>query len=92
MAELVIDELMTESAFPHPVTHLIKRETHISWVILTGHYAYKIKKLVRLDFIDCSALSTRQRMCEQEVTLNRRLAPDLYLGVVASTRKQVWSA
>jgi aminoglycoside phosphotransferase family enzyme/predicted kinase len=85
--EPVIDELLTESAFPHPVTHLIKRETHISWVILTGHFAYKIKKPVRLDFIDCTALSTRQRMCEQEVSLNRRLAPDLYLGVVAITRR-----
>jgi uncharacterized protein len=83
----VIDELLTASAFPHPVTHLIKRETHISWVILTGHFAYKIKKPVRLDFIDCTALSTRQRLCEQEVALNRRLAPDLYLGVVAITRK-----
>jgi aminoglycoside phosphotransferase family enzyme/predicted kinase len=86
-ADPVIDELLTASAFPHPVTHLIKRETHISWVILTGHFAYKIKKPVRLDFIDCSALSTRQRMCELEVALNRRLAPDLYLGVVAITRK-----
>ncbi|HMA00697.1 MAG TPA: AAA family ATPase [Steroidobacteraceae bacterium] len=84
--EFVVDELLTESAFPHPVTHLIKRETHISWVILTGAFAYKIKKAVRLDFIDCTALSTRQRMCEQEVALNRRLAPDLYLGVVAITR------
>jgi aminoglycoside phosphotransferase family enzyme/predicted kinase len=83
----LIDELLTASAFPHPVTHLIKRETHISWVILTGQFAYKIKKPVRLDFIDCTALSTRQRMCEQEVALNRRLAPDLYLGVVAITRK-----
>jgi uncharacterized protein len=85
-AESVIDELLTASAFPHPVTHLIKRETHISWIILTGPFAYKIKKAVRLDFIDCIALSSRKRMCEQEVTLNRRLASDLYLGVVAITR------
>jgi uncharacterized protein len=83
----VIDELLTASAFPHLVTHLIKRETHISWVILTGQFAYKIKKPVRLDFIDCTALSTRRRLCEQEVTLNRRLAPDLYLEVVAITRR-----
>lgn len=86
MAEPVIDELLTASAFPHPVTHLIKRETHISWVLLTGQFAYKIKKPVRLDFIDCTALATRQRLCEQEVALNARLAPDLYLGVVAITR------
>jgi aminoglycoside phosphotransferase family enzyme/predicted kinase len=82
----VIDELLAESAFPHPVTQVIKRETHISWVILTGQYAYKIKKPMRLDFIDTTLLSARKAMCEQEVSLNRRLAADLYLGVVAITR------
>jgi aminoglycoside phosphotransferase family enzyme/predicted kinase len=82
----VIDELLAESAFPHPVTQVIKRETHISWVILTGEYAYKIKKPMRLDFIDTTLLSARKAMCEQEVSLNRRLAADLYLGVVAITR------
>jgi aminoglycoside phosphotransferase family enzyme/predicted kinase len=85
-AALVIDELLAESAFPHPVTQVRMRETHMSWVILTGEYAYKIKKPVRVDFIDTSLLTVRQTMCEQEVSLNRRLAADLYLGVVAITR------
>jgi aminoglycoside phosphotransferase family enzyme/predicted kinase len=83
---IVIDEMLAPSVYPHPVTHLIKRETLISWIILTGQYAYKIKKPVRLDFIDATALSSRREMCEQEVALNRRLAPDLYLEVVAITR------
>jgi aminoglycoside phosphotransferase family enzyme len=82
----VIDELLTESAFPHPVTHLSKRETHLSWVVLTGQYAYKIKKPAPLDFVDTALLPVRKAMCDQEVTLNRRLAADLYLGVVAITR------
>lgn len=85
-APIVIDELLTADAFPHPVAHLIKRETHISWIVRTGQYAYKIKKPVRLDFIDTTQLATRRSLCEKEVSLNRRLAPDLYLGVVAITR------
>jgi hypothetical protein len=63
------------------------RETHISWVILTGEYAYKIKKPVRLEFLDARALATRRALCEKELALNRRLAPDLYLGVVPITRE-----
>ncbi len=57
--------MLAPSVYPHPVTHLIKRETLISWIILTGQYAYKIKKPVRLDFIDATALSSRREMCEQ---------------------------
>jgi len=57
-------------------------ETHISWVLLTGHLAYKLKKPVRLPFVDFSTLALRKHFCEEEVRLNRRLAPALYLGVV----------
>jgi aminoglycoside phosphotransferase family enzyme/predicted kinase len=60
-------------------------ETHISWVLLDGVHAWKIKKPVRLPFLDASALSTRLRLCRQELALNRRLAPQLYLGVHAIT-------
>lgn len=56
-------------------------ETHISWVLLDGTYAWKIKKPVKLPFLDFSELATRRRLCEQELVLNRRLAPDLYLDV-----------
>ena len=57
-------------------------ETHISWVLLTGRHAYKIKKPVNLGFVDFSTLDKRRQFCEQELRLNRRLAPQLYLDVV----------
>jgi len=58
-------------------------ETHISWVLLTGRYAYKIKKPVDLGFLDFSSLDRREHFCREELRLNRRTAPDLYLDVVA---------
>ncbi len=57
-------------------------ETHISWVLLTGAFAWKVKKPVRLGFLDFSTLDARHRMCCEELRLNRRLAPSLYLDVV----------
>lgn len=57
-------------------------ETHISWVLLAGDYAYKIKKSVDLGFLDFSTLEKRRFYCTEELRLNRRLAPDLYLEVV----------
>jgi aminoglycoside phosphotransferase family enzyme/predicted kinase len=58
-------------------------ETHISWVLLTGEYAYKIKKPVNLGFLDFSSLELRRHYCEEELRLNRRLAPELYLDLAA---------
>lgn len=58
-------------------------ETHISWVLLAGHYAYKIKKSVDLGFLDFSGLEARHYYCEEEIRLNRRLAPRIYLDVIA---------
>jgi hypothetical protein len=57
------------------------RETHISWVFLKGARAYKVKKPVVLPFLDYGTVERRREMCRAEVTLNRRLAPDVYLGV-----------
>jgi hypothetical protein len=57
-------------------------ETHISWVFLTGRYAYKIKKPLKLPFLDFSSLKRRRHFCFEELRLNRRLAPELYLDVV----------
>lgn len=56
-------------------------ETHISWVLLTADRAYKFKKPVRLAFVDYGTLQARRHFCEEEIRLNRRLAPALYLGV-----------
>ena len=60
-------------------------ETHISWVLLAGEHAYKIKKPVRLPFVDYGTLQARRNFCEQELRLNRRLAPTLYLGLCRIT-------
>ncbi|MCW8845832.1 MAG: hypothetical protein OQK99_08355, partial [Gammaproteobacteria bacterium] len=60
-------------------------ETHISWIILAGSYAYKIKKPVNFGFLDFSSLESREWFCHEEIRLNRRLAPDLYLNVVSIT-------
>lgn len=73
--------LMNADAYDHPAEKFQLLETHISWVILTGEYAYKIKKPVNLGFVDFTTLELRHHFCEEEVRLNRRLAPELYLGV-----------
>lgn len=85
---LPIEELLRPDAFDHAVTRLEVRETQISWVVLTGPFAYKIKKLVRFDCLNGATLEQRRHYCEEELRLNRRLAPDLYLDVVAITRTE----
>jgi len=58
-------------------------ETHISWVLLSGDFAYKIKKPVKFSFLDFSTLEKRKRFCEEEVRLNKRLSPEVYIEVVS---------
>src|SRR5450759_1945705 len=58
-------------------------ETHMSWVFLTDRHAYKLKKPVRYDYLDYRSLEARRQSCEDEIRLNRRLAPDVYLAAVA---------
>lgn len=60
-------------------------ETHFSWIFLTERHVYKLKKPVRYHGLDFTTLAARRHNCEQEVMLNRRLAPDVYLGAVALT-------
>ncbi len=67
------------------VLHAELIETHISWVLLAGDTAWKIKKPVTLPFVDYGTLELRRRFCEEELRLNRRLAPSLYLGVTRIT-------
>ena len=78
----LIRGLQNAAAFPHAVRDLRLIETHISWVILTGEFVYKIKKPVSLGFLDFSTLERRKHFCGEEVRLNRRTAPELYLDVV----------
>ncbi len=84
---LLIKALSEASAYPHEVTAVSIVETHISWVLLTGKYAYKIKKPVNFGFLDFSTLEKRRFFCHEELRLNRRLAADLYLDVVPVTGK-----
>lgn len=63
-------------------------ETHISLLFLTGNHVYKVKKPVDFGFLDFTTLEKRRYFCEQEVMLNRRLSPDIYLGVVKITHDQ----
>jgi len=81
----LVRALCRPDAFPHPTAGIRILETHISWVILTGDYAYKIKKPVALEFVDFSSAEVRVAACLEELRLNRRLAPELYVGVVPIT-------
>ncbi|MEJ2396967.1 MAG: AAA family ATPase [Gammaproteobacteria bacterium] len=79
---LDVSKLLTADCYDHPVERIELLETHISWVILTGPYVYKIKKPVNFGFLDFSTLEKRRHYCEEELRLNRRLAPQIYLAVV----------
>jgi aminoglycoside phosphotransferase family enzyme/predicted kinase len=79
----LISALHNSTVYPHSVKAIDLIETHISWLILTGDYVYKIKKPVLFDFIDYSTLAKRAVFCQEEIRLNQRLAPQLYLEVVA---------
>jgi len=86
--DVILEALTRPDAYPHPTEAITVAETHISWVFLTGTWAYKVKKPVNLGFLDFSTLEKRAHYCREEVRLNRRLAPELYLDVVPVTRSQ----
>ena len=83
--EFRISKMLHPEVYDHPVSEIELIETHISWVVLTGDFVYKIKKPVDFGFLDFSTLAKRKEFCEKEFELNRRLAPDIYLGVVSIT-------
>jgi len=74
--------LSRPSAYPEPTASVSLLQTHISYLFLTDEHVYKVKKAVDLGFLDFSTLDRRRFFCDEEVRLNRRLCPDLYLGVV----------
>jgi uncharacterized protein len=86
MLESLIAALSDAAAFPHDAGPVEVRQTHISVVFLAGPYVYKVKKPVNLGFLDFTTLEKRRHFCDEEVRLNRRLAPSIYLGVVPITR------
>ncbi len=79
--ERLVRGLECPDAYPHPVGEITHIETHISHVLLTGEFVYKLKKPVNLGFVDYTTLARRKHFCEEELRLNGRLAPQLYLGV-----------
>lgn len=82
----IAQALQSPDVYPHPAADIRLIETHISWVFLAGSYAYKLKKPVDLGFLDFSSLARRKHFCEEELRLNRRLAPAIYQDVVTLRR------
>ncbi len=78
---LVCDLLRPEAYGRDPTAIIDLRTTHASWVFLVGDDVWKVKRPVELGFLDFRTVESRRRACEEEVRLNRRLAPDVYLGV-----------
>ena len=83
----LIAELSDPRVYAHDVETVETRQTHISVVFLAGEWVYKIRKAVKLPFLDFSSLEQRRADCEREVELNRRLAPYIYLGTVPITAR-----
>ena len=78
----LVEQLLKPQAYPPGVGAVELIETHISYLFLTGRYVYKVKKPVDYGFLDFTTLEKRHRFCIREVELNRRLSPEVYLGVV----------
>ena len=77
-----VDFLSRPDAYDPRPAGVVRRETHMSWVFLAGNEVYKLKKPVRFPYLDFSTLARREAACRAELRLNRRLAPDVYLGVL----------
>jgi aminoglycoside phosphotransferase family enzyme/gluconate kinase len=73
---------MDQAAYAHPCGPVELTETHISWVLLTGDFAYKLKKPVKFAFLDFSTLERREHFCREELRCNRAFAPELYIAVL----------
>lgn len=85
VSQALIAALQNPALYPHPVEGFQVIETHISWVLLTGPFAYKIKKPMNFGFLDFTDLDKRQRFCGEELRLNQRLTEGLYLEVLPIT-------
>lgn len=83
MTPSLLNSLVKPSAYPEPTGSVVLLQTHVSYLFLTDRYVYKVKKSVNFGFLDFSTLDKRRFYCDEEVRLNGRLSPELYLGVVA---------
>ncbi|HET7390341.1 MAG TPA: hypothetical protein VFJ51_05915 [Nitrososphaeraceae archaeon] len=83
----IISSFLRKDAYKHKTSKIKIEETHISWIILTGLYVYKIKKELKFGkVLDFSELQLRRTACQKEVTLNKILCEDMYKGVVKVVR------
>ncbi|BCG46867.1 hypothetical protein GEOBRER4_n1680 [Citrifermentans bremense] len=82
MVRKLIKSLLEAKAYPEPTAGVRLIETHVSFIFVTDRFVYKVKKPVDYGFLNFTTLDRRRFYCEEEVRLNRRLCPDLYLGVV----------
>jgi aminoglycoside phosphotransferase family enzyme/predicted kinase len=83
----LVEALLDPQAYPDSPSRVELVETHISHLFLTGSFVYKVKKSVDFGFLDFTALEKRRHFCQEEVRLNRRLSPQVYLGVVEIRRQ-----
>ncbi|HEY9859679.1 MAG TPA: hypothetical protein V6D16_09245, partial [Candidatus Obscuribacterales bacterium] len=82
-----IQQMLEPGFYPHPVVEPIQLiQTHVSYVLLTGDYAYKVKKSVNFGFLDFDTLEKRRHFCEEEIRLNQRGAAELYLEILPLTQ------
>lgn len=83
----LIEQMMQPGFYPHAVKEPIRvMQTHISYIVLTGDYAYKVKKSVNFGFLDFSTLERRQHFCWEEIRMNQQNAPEIYLDVLPVTQ------
>ena len=82
MIRTVLKSLMKTTAYPEPTSRVAMIQTHVSWLFLTDNHVYKIKKPVDFGFLNFTTIDRRRFYCNEEIKYNRRLCPDIYLGVV----------
>ena len=82
----LVEAMMRPEFYPSSPSRVEVKQTHMSYVFLTGEYVYKVKKPVHFDFADCTTLGVRYELCCEEVRLNRRLAREVYIGVMPIVR------
>jgi aminoglycoside phosphotransferase family enzyme/predicted kinase len=80
--ERLIAFLESPESYPHSPAEVRAIQTHISWVFIASPFVFKVKKPVNLGFLDFSTLEKRRYFCQREIELNRRLCPEIYLGIV----------
>ncbi len=78
----MLEAMKSPQTYDEPVDEIKTVQTHISWIFLTGEFAYKVKKPVDFGFLDFTSLDKRKRLCKREVEINRMFSPEIYLGVV----------